>query len=63
MTLIESNFNAYMSSSSNDGAEQHTVTAKILKREMSPIHKKGKAKIEASSYRPISLTSCIVKVL
>ena len=30
---------------------------------MIPIHKKGKAKTEASSYRPISLTSCIVKVL
>ena len=30
---------------------------------MVPIHKKGKAKTEASSYRPISLTSCIVKVL
>ena len=28
-----------------------------------PIHKKGKAKTEASSYRPIILTSCIVKVL
>ena len=30
---------------------------------MIPIHKKGKAKTEASSYRQISLTSCIVKVL
>ena len=30
---------------------------------MIPIHKKGKAKTEASSYRLISLTSCIVKVL
>ena len=30
---------------------------------MIPIHKKGKAKTEASSYRPISLASCIVKVL
>ena len=30
---------------------------------MIPIHKKGKAKTEASSYRSISLTSCIVKVL
>ena len=30
---------------------------------MIPIHKKGKAKAEASSYRPITLTSCIVKVL
>ena len=30
---------------------------------MIPIHKKGKAKTEASSYRPISLTSYIVKVL
>ena len=30
---------------------------------MIPIHKKGKAKAEASSYRPISLTSCIAKVL
>ena len=30
---------------------------------MIPIHKKGKGKTEATSYRPISLTSCIVKVL
>ena len=30
---------------------------------MIPIHKKGKAKTEASSYRPIGMTSCIVKVL
>ena len=30
---------------------------------MIPIYKKGKAKTEASSYRPISLPSCIVKVL
>ena len=30
---------------------------------MTPTHKKGKAKTEASSYRPISLKSCIVKVL
>ena len=30
---------------------------------MIPIHKKGKAKTEVSNYRPISLTSCIVKVL
>ena len=28
---------------------------------MIPIHKKGKAKTDASSYRPISMTSCIVK--
>ena len=28
-----------------------------------PIHIKGKAKTDVSSYRPISLTSCIVKVL
>ena len=30
---------------------------------MIPIHKKGTAKTEASSYRPISMTSCIVNVL
>ena len=30
---------------------------------MIPIHNEGIAKTEASSYRPISLTSCIVKVL
>ena len=30
---------------------------------MIPIHKKGKAKTEASSYRPIRLTRCIVNVL
>ena len=30
---------------------------------MIPIHKKGKAKSEASSDRPVSMTSCIVKVL
>ena len=29
---------------------------------MIPMHKKGNAKTEASSYRPIRLTSCIVKV-
>ena len=28
---------------------------------MIPIHKKDKDKTEADSYRPISLTSCIVK--
>ena len=32
ITLIKSNINAYMSSSSNDGAEQHTVTVNTLKR-------------------------------
>ena len=31
ITLIKSNINAYMSSSSNDGAEQHTVTFNTLK--------------------------------
>ena len=30
---------------------------------MIPIHKPGKAKTEATSYRPISLTSCMVKLL
>ena len=30
ITLIKSNINAYMASSSNDGAEQHTVTVKTL---------------------------------
>ena len=36
ITLIKSNINAYayMSSSSNDGAEQHTVTVKTLKTEI-----------------------------
>ena len=163
VTLIKSNINAYMSSSSNDGEEQHTITVNTLKRDiilvnyycinninlalhniyvrdskitesddvstvmntplsyeeltsalsnlklkkspgpdaitnemivnigqpalhkllyifnitwqegtlpqiwreatMIPIHNKGKAKTEASSYRPISLTSCIVNVL
>ena len=32
ITLIKSNINAYMSSSSDDGAEQHTVTVKTLKQ-------------------------------
>ena len=31
ITLIKSNINAYMSSSSNDGAEQYTVTDYTLK--------------------------------
>ena len=30
---------------------------------MIPMHKPGKAKTEATSYRPISLTSCMVKLL
>ena len=30
---------------------------------MIPIHEPGKAKTEATSYRPISLTSCVVKLL
>ena len=34
ITLIKSNFNEYMSSSSTDGPEQLTVTVKILKREI-----------------------------
>ena len=32
ITLIKSYTNAYMSSSSNDGGEQHTVTVKTLKQ-------------------------------
>ena len=34
ITLIISNINAYMSSSSNNGAERHTVTVKTLKTEI-----------------------------
>ena len=34
ITLIKSNINSYMSSGSNDGAEQHTVTVKTLKTEI-----------------------------
>ena len=30
---------------------------------MIPIHKPGKAKTDATSYRPISLTKCMVKLL
>ena len=30
---------------------------------MIPIHKKGKEKTQSSSYRPISLTSCVVKTM
>ena len=30
---------------------------------MIPIYKKGESKTEATSYRPISLTSCVVKLL
>ena len=32
--MIKSNINAYMSSSSNDGAEQHAVTVNTLKRDI-----------------------------
>ena len=35
ITLIKSNINAYMSSSSNDGAEQHTITVNTLKERYS----------------------------
>ena len=34
ITLIKSNINAYMSSSSNNGAEQHTIAVNTLKREI-----------------------------
>ena len=34
ITLIKSNINAYMSSSSNDGAEQHTIAVNTLKRDI-----------------------------
>ena len=34
ITLIKSNINAYMSSSSNDGAEQHTITVNTLKKDI-----------------------------
>ena len=34
ITLIKSNKDAYISSSSNDGPEQHTVTVNTLKREI-----------------------------
>ena len=34
ITLIKSTINAYMSSSSNDGAEQHTITVNTLKRDI-----------------------------
>ena len=34
ITLNNSNINAYMSSSSNEGAEQHTLTVKTLKIEI-----------------------------
>ena len=34
ITLIKSNINAHMSSSSNDGAEQHNVTVNTLKRDI-----------------------------
>ena len=35
ITLIKSNINAYMSSSSNDGAEQHNVTVNTQKKRYS----------------------------
>ena len=34
ITMIKSNINAYMFSSSNDGAEQHTVTVNTIKRDI-----------------------------
>ena len=34
ITRIKSNINAYMSSSSNDGAEQHTVTVNTQERDI-----------------------------
>ena len=38
ITLIKSNINAYMSSSSNDGAEQHTITVNTLKRDITLVN-------------------------
>ena len=34
ITLIKSNISAYMSSSSNDGAEQHTIKVNTLKKDI-----------------------------
>ena len=34
ITLVKSNINAYMSSSSNDGEEQHAITVNTLKRDI-----------------------------
>ena len=47
----------------NKNWQEGTLTQIWREATMIPIHKKGKAKTEASIYRSISLTSCIVKVL
>ena len=47
----------------NDGWRTGTVPQAWKEAIMIPIHKKGKDKSKAESYRPISLTSCVGKLM
>ena len=47
----------------NKSWEEGSLSQSWKEATMIPIHKPGKDKTEATSYRPISLTSCMVKLL
>ena len=47
----------------NKSWEEGSLLQSWREATMIPIHKPGKAKTETTSYRPISMTSCMVKLL